>query len=111
MSHQLDSYFSEAPIPMKQEKEKEKVGEAQAKAAPLLTALQYWQRSHHRFPALARLARIYLCAPCTSVDSERLFSTVSHVLDEKRNRLTSDKAEKLVFVKKNMHLTQTKKKE
>jgi len=40
---------------------------------------------------------------CTSVDSERLFSSASHVLDEKRNRLTCDKAEMLVFVKKNSH--------
>ncbi len=37
------------------------------------------------------------------VDSERLFSSASHVLDEKRNRLTCDKAEMLVFVKKNSH--------
>ncbi|XP_016106049.1 uncharacterized protein [Sinocyclocheilus grahami] len=27
----------------------------------------------------------YLCAPCTSVESERLFSTVSSILEEKRN--------------------------
>ncbi|KAF3840380.1 hypothetical protein F7725_019097 [Dissostichus mawsoni] len=34
----------------------------------------------------------FLCAPCTSVDSERLFSAVSNVLDEKRNRLSPDRA-------------------
>ena len=94
MSEQLDCFFSEAPINRKKD--------------PTLTALKYWQKYHHRFPALAQMARKYLCAPCTSVDSERLFSTVAHVLDEKRNRLSSDKAEMLVFVKKNMHLTKKK---
>ncbi len=58
----------------------------------------YWRTHKSRFPA-----RAYLSAPCTSVDNERLFSAASHVLDEKRNRLTCDKAEMLLFVKKNLH--------
>jgi len=55
-----------------------------------------------RFPALAQAARKYLSAPCTSVDSERLFSAASHVVDEKRNRIMCEKAEMLLFVKKNL---------
>ncbi|KAJ4942888.1 hypothetical protein JOQ06_005400 [Pogonophryne albipinna] len=51
-----------------------------------------------------KVARKYLSAPCTSTDSERLFSAASHVLDEKRNRLMADKAEKLLFIKKNLPL-------
>ncbi|XP_053285395.1 zinc finger BED domain-containing protein 4-like [Pleuronectes platessa] len=87
VSEQLESFFAEATIPRN------------------AAAVRYWQDHHQRFPALARIARKYLCAPCTSVDSERLFSSVAHVLDEKRNRLAPDKAEMLIFVKKNMHLT------
>lgn len=68
------------------------------------SALCYWRNNHLRFPELAQMARKYLSAPCTSTESERLFSSVSHVLDEKRNRLCCDKAEMLIFVKKNMHL-------
>ncbi len=60
--------------------------------------LVYWRTHKSRFPA-----RAYLSAPCTSVDNERLFSAASHVLDEKRNRLTCDKAEMLLFIKKNLH--------
>ncbi|KAJ8381100.1 hypothetical protein SKAU_G00018780 [Synaphobranchus kaupii] len=45
----------------------------------------------------------FLCAPCTSVDSERLFSAVSNVTDEKRNRLSADRIEMLTFLKKNLH--------
>lgn len=68
------------------------------------SALCYWRNNHLRFPELAQMAHKYLSAPCNSTESERLFSYVSHVLDEKRNRLCCDKAEMLIFVKKNMHL-------
>ncbi len=54
----------------------------------------------HKEPLLAEVARAYWSAPCTSVNGERLFSAASHMLDEKRNRPTCDKAEMLLFVKK-----------
>ncbi|KAI3364854.1 hypothetical protein L3Q82_001042 [Scortum barcoo] len=52
--------------------------------------LKYWKSNQMRFPALARVARKYLTAPCTSVDSERLFSAVSNVIDEKRNQTSTN---------------------
>ncbi|KAI5100194.1 hypothetical protein C0J45_9180 [Silurus meridionalis] len=58
-----------------------------------------------RFPDLARK---YLSAPCTSTDSERLFSAAAHVLYVKRNRLHCDKAEMLLFIKKNLTLYRKK---
>lgn len=61
--------------------------------------LVFWERNKGRFPALAEATRVYLNAPLTSVDSERLFSTATHVLDEKRNRLSSQNAEKRIFLK------------
>ncbi|XP_060931918.1 zinc finger BED domain-containing protein 4-like [Limanda limanda] len=85
-AQQLDSYLSEVPIPRSD------------------NPLTYWRTNQGRFPDLAQMARRYLAAPCTSTDSERLFSAASHVLDEKRNRLTCDKAEKLLFIKKNLPL-------
>lgn len=57
------------------------------------SALRYW-RNGTQIPM------------CTSTDSERLFSSASHILDEKRNRLSCNKAETLIFVKKNMHITE-----
>ncbi|XP_060887963.1 uncharacterized protein LOC132958896 [Labrus mixtus] len=39
-----------------------------------------------------------------SVESERLFSTASIIIDERRNRLTAEKAEMFIFLKKNLHL-------
>lgn len=46
----------------------------------------------------------FLCAPCTSVESKRLFSTVPNTVDEKRNRLTADSGEMNVFMTKNLPL-------
>ncbi|KAI3377120.1 hypothetical protein L3Q82_000067 [Scortum barcoo] len=71
--------------------------------------LKYWKSNQMRFPALARVARKYLTAPCTSVDSERLFSAVSNVIDEKRNRIHCDNAEMLIFIQKNLPLSLTHK--
>lgn len=66
--------------------------------------LAYWQANKGRFAALAQAARAYLCSPCTSVDSERLFSTAANVIDDKRNRLTSKNAEMLIVIKRNLPL-------
>ncbi|KAJ4945993.1 hypothetical protein JOQ06_023671, partial [Pogonophryne albipinna] len=66
--------------------------------------LHYWKDNASRFPSLTAIATRFLCAPCTSVDSERLFSAVSNVLDEKRNRLSPDRVEMLIFLKKKLHL-------
>ena len=51
--------------------------------------LVFWQDNRSRFPTLAQTARVYLCALCTSIASERLFSTVGHIGDEKRNKLSA----------------------
>ncbi|CAL9684752.1 unnamed protein product [Knipowitschia caucasica] len=80
---QMQSYFSEKTVNTTEEPH------------------QYWEVNRRRFPNLADAASKYLCAPCTSVESERLFSTVSNILNEKRNRLT---AEKVAFLNKNLPL-------
>ncbi|XP_041843803.1 zinc finger BED domain-containing protein 4-like [Melanotaenia boesemani] len=64
--------------------------------------LEYWKANKERFPGLASVARAYLSAPCTSVESERLFSAASNIVDEHRNRLMPEKAEMLLFIKKNL---------
>ncbi|XP_047222504.1 zinc finger BED domain-containing protein 4-like [Girardinichthys multiradiatus] len=66
------------------------------------SSLEYWKTNKERFPDLAKVARAYLSAPCTSVESERLFSAASNIVDEHRNRLMTEKAEMLLFIKKNL---------
>lgn len=85
LSVQVKSYLSEAPT-----------GRSD-------NALNYWRINKDRFPVLATLARAYLSAPCTSVDSKRLFSLAGNIADEKRYRLTGDKPEILLFSKKTCH--------
>lgn len=87
---ELDTYLGEAPSPRED------------------SPLKYWGVNKIRFPTLAKMAQKYLSAPCSSVESERLFSSVSHIIDENRNRLTADNAEKLLFLKKNLPLTFSK---
>lgn len=60
--------------------------------------LHYWRANATQFPSLAAVATKFLCAPCTSVDSERLFSAVSNIIEEKRNRLSANRVEMLVFL-------------
>ncbi|XP_049926247.1 zinc finger BED domain-containing protein 4-like [Epinephelus moara] len=66
--------------------------------------LAYWRANQDRFSALTIAARAYLSAPCTSVDSERLFSAASNILDDRRSRLSAKKVEMLLFVRKNLPL-------
>ncbi|XP_039602103.1 zinc finger BED domain-containing protein 4-like [Polypterus senegalus] len=66
--------------------------------------LLYWQVNQPRLPTLVCTAAKFLCAPSTSVESERLFSTASIIIDERRSRLTAEKAEMLIFLKKNLPL-------
>lgn len=70
--------------------------------------LQWWKMNCHRFPALAKLARKYLCAPPSSVPSERLFSEAGDLYDEKRNRLSPEKAEMLLFIRGNLTMLEFK---
>ncbi|KAJ8353183.1 hypothetical protein SKAU_G00207500 [Synaphobranchus kaupii] len=64
--------------------------------------LEYWRTNQPRFPSLAATASKFLCAPCTCMESERLFSAASNIVDERRNRLTAERAEMLLFLKKNL---------
>ena len=69
--------------------------------------LSYWKdyESSTEKPwgkALACIAKVYLTAPPTSADVERLFSTASEILNKRRNRLLPNNAEQLLFVHENI---------
>ena len=66
------------------------------------TPFQYWDEEHGRFPAVASVAKKFLSAPSTSVESERLFSTTANIVNVKRNSLKAKRAEMLIFLKKNL---------
>lgn len=66
--------------------------------------LLWWKDHSKEFPALAVLARIYLSCPSSSVASERLFSGAGIIYDEKRSKLSPERAQKLLVMKHNLPL-------
>ena len=64
--------------------------------------LQYWKQKKVVWLPLADLASKYLSIPPSSAASERLFSSAADVISQERNRLLPEKAEMLLFLKKNM---------
>ena len=64
--------------------------------------LNWWKKEAENFPALAILARKYLCLCGTSVPSERLFSKGGYIVNGMCCRLSPDKVNMLLFLAKNM---------
>ena len=64
--------------------------------------MDFWKTHKDRFPTLARLARKFLSAPCSSVYSERLFSEFGHVYEDTRSRLLPARGEKILFLHHNV---------
>ena len=60
---------------------------------------QYWKQKK---PCLAYLACKYLAILPSSVALERLFSSAADVISPERNRILPEKAEMLLFIKKNL---------
>ena len=70
--------------------------------APEHDIFDWWSSNSARFPVVAKVARMYLAIPATSVPSEQLFSTAGLIISEHRNRLKPGDAEQLVFLAKNL---------
>ena len=62
----------------------------------------YWLGKKTLWPCLVDLACKYLSIPPSSVPSERLFSSAADIVSQERNRILPDKAEMLLFLKKNL---------
>jgi hypothetical protein len=68
-----------------------------------MTAMGFWKCAYvmKNFPSLAKLARSLFSLVPSSSASERNFSTFSFIHTKLRNRLLTDKVQKLVFIKGN----------
>lgn len=77
-------------------------------ASPLLSwkcdPLEWWRINQASYPRLAIVARKYLCIPASSAPSERIFSTAGLIITEKRNRISDELAEDIIFLKKNWEI-------
>lgn len=64
--------------------------------------LQWWKDHRNEFPSLASTAQHFLGIPATSVASERLFSKAGQIVTSRRENLSSQLVEKLVFLHENV---------
>lgn len=70
--------------------------------------LQWWKHRTGTYPILSKLACAYLVIPATSVASERVFSTAGDIVSAQRGTLGSENVDLLIFLKKNMQLSDLK---
>ena len=73
-------------------------------AFPKFCPLGYWKTNEHKFPKLAKLAKVYLAIPASSAESERVFSIAGKIFTPTRCLLKPDTFEKLMNIKCNMLL-------
>ena len=64
--------------------------------------LQWWRLYKKDLQKLSSTARKYLSIPATSVPSERIFSVAGNIVSAKRNRLSPENVNKLVFLNHNL---------
>lgn len=60
--------------------------------------LSYWKTMGRTFPVLGEIANIVFALPTSSAASERAWSIFNHIHTKKRNRLSVDKVELLVYI-------------
>jgi hypothetical protein len=63
---------------------------------------QFWLSHQGKFPYIARVARMVLTPPATSVPSERVFSAAANQIWTRRNRLAASSVEKIMFLLNNL---------
>ena len=63
-----------------------------------------WSKGLCSSSLLSQIATRILMMPASSAATERSFSVYSHIHSKKRNRLTNDRAAKLVYVSHNQNL-------
>ena len=66
--------------------------------------LQWWCENKHIYPNIAKVAQERLCTLATSVPCERLFSKAGLVLTDRRNRLSDNKVNMILFLNSNYHV-------
>jgi len=66
--------------------------------------LMWWKKNESSFTLLARLAHMFLAIPATSAPSERIWSRVSRILCLQRALLKPEVAQRIMFVKENLHI-------
>lgn len=81
---EVQQYQDSSPLPMSDE------------------PLGWWKSEASKYPHLIKLAQRYLFVQGTSVPSKRIFPAAGDIISAQRCALTSEHADQLLFLKKNM---------
>jgi hypothetical protein len=66
-----------------------------------VNVIEFWEK-YTDCKELREIALMYLTIPATSVPAEQVHSTAGNIITDKRNRLTAEMAEKLIFLRENL---------
>lgn len=66
--------------------------------------LHWWNKNKENFPMLAQLSKFILAIPASSAPSERLFSSAGNTVTDKRNRISPEVLNGVLFLKSNYDL-------
>jgi KRAB domain-containing zinc finger protein len=66
--------------------------------------LAFWKANKASVPTLAKFARSILCIPASSASSERLFSAAGKIISSSRTKISSSRAEQLIYINQNYNL-------
>ncbi|XP_030196906.1 zinc finger BED domain-containing protein 1-like isoform X1 [Gadus morhua] len=91
------------PIASQRDKVKEEIRHYRGLPSTLSTVdpVTWWWDMRGTLPALSSLAARYLCVQASATPSERTFSTAGDTISQERACLLPDKADMLIFLKKN----------
>ncbi|XP_051797876.1 zinc finger BED domain-containing protein 4-like isoform X2 [Acanthochromis polyacanthus] len=64
--------------------------------------LEYWKSQKNTYPHLFKLSQKYLSTPASSAPCERIFSKAGEIASKRRNRLSPNMLQKLLFLNKNV---------
>lgn len=87
------------------EKATEELNRYKNKQIAKVDPMTFWGLHAHEFPTIAKLAMKYLAIPASSAPSERAFSQLKLVVENKRWNTDPDRVCALVFLRCNKHLT------
>ncbi len=66
--------------------------------------LKFWLNFSNVYPNIAKMAKKVLAIPATQFESERNFSASGRTLESRRNRLSPENVDHLLFIRKNLKI-------
>ena len=63
---------------------------------------EYWDANAKKFPVIFEIFKMYHSIPAMSVPSERVFSGAEHQVWDRRNKISPEKVDHVMFIYENL---------